>query len=220
MKKLINLNFLSKLITKSVVCFGYMFGFFSRIVTVDTTLRLNLFIYAFHTARWRGEFKCFGKNSSIRKRVRILHPEDISIGSATKICDNCIVESWLFPNSHGSITIGSNCEFGEYTHITSTNKIIICDGVLTGRFVLITDNSHGYTDGTDCNIMPDERKVVSKAPTIIGRNVWIGDKVSVMPGVRIGDGAIIAANAVVTHDIPAYALAGGVPARILKIFKQ
>jgi len=55
-----------------------------------------------------------------------------------------------------------------------------------------------------------------KGDTIIGNDVWIGQNVTVMPGVHVGDGAIIAANSVVTKDIPAYHVAGGNPCRILK----
>lgn len=51
---------------------------------------------------------------------------------------------------------------------------------------------------------------------MIGNNVWLGNNVCVMPGVTIGDGAIIGANAVVTHDIPAYAVAAGIPAKVVK----
>ncbi len=54
------------------------------------------------------------------------------------------------------------------------------------------------------------------APTIIGRNAWVGVNVTILPGVTIGDGAIIAAGAVVTHDIPQHSLAAGVPAKVIK----
>ena len=55
-----------------------------------------------------------------------------------------------------------------------------------------------------------------KGPVVIEDNVWIGEKASIMPGVHIGKGAIIAANSVVTHDVPAYAVVAGVPAKIVK----
>lgn len=56
----------------------------------------------------------------------------------------------------------------------------------------------------------------AREPATIGNNVWLGNNVCVMPEVTIGDGAIIGANSVVTHDIPAYCMAAGVPARVIK----
>lgn len=55
-----------------------------------------------------------------------------------------------------------------------------------------------------------------KGDTVVGNDVWIGQNVTVMPGIHIGDGAIIAANSVVTKDIPAYVIAGGNPCQIIK----
>ena len=55
-----------------------------------------------------------------------------------------------------------------------------------------------------------------KGDTVVGSDVWIGQHVTVMPGVSIGDGAIIAANSVVTRDIPPYCIAGGNPCRVIR----
>lgn len=57
---------------------------------------------------------------------------------------------------------------------------------------------------------------LSKGSVVIGNNVWIGDKVTILPGVTIGDNAVIAANSVVTKDIPSFSVAAGIPAVILK----
>ena len=115
-----------------------------------------------------------------------------------------------------TITIGSNCYFGAYNHITAINNIEIGNHVLTGKFVTITDNSHGYTDIDNLKQKPIDRPIVSKGPVKIGNNVWIGDKASILPNVTIGDGAVIAANAVVTKDVPPYSVAAGNPAKIVK----
>lgn len=197
---------------------GKIIGYFSLIYPPMYRSIYRIISDGFYTARWKWRFKSFGDKSRISKGCEILNPEDISIGNKVNISMFCMIESWHFPNKkHGSIIIGDGCNFGEYTHITTTNKIEIGENVLTGRFVLITDNSHGKNDGTENDINPNAREVVSKGPVIIGNNVWIGDKVSILPGVSIGDGAIIATNSVVTHDVPKYAIAAGVPARIIKI---
>ena len=114
------------------------------------------------------------------------------------------------------ITIGSNCYFGAYNHITATNNIEIGNHVLTGKFVTITDNSHGDTAFHTLQTPPINRPLYSKGPVKIGNNVWIGDKATILPNVTIGDGAVIAANAVVTNDVPAYSVAAGNPAKIVK----
>lgn len=57
---------------------------------------------------------------------------------------------------------------------------------------------------------------MSVEPVVIGDDVWIGTRVIILPGVKIGNGVIIAAGAVVTKDIPDYAVAGGVPAKVIK----
>lgn len=63
---------------------------------------------------------------------------------------------------------------------------------------------------------PELADLPYKGDTVIGSDVWIGQNATIMPGVTIGDGAIIAANATVTKDVPAYHIAGGNPARILR----
>jgi len=154
-------------------------------------------------------------------------PEHISIGDNTWFGDgiyltawdsfNCIVDGKSqVQHFTPSITIGENCHFGAQNHITCTNRITIGDNLLTGKWVTITDNSHGDSSLEHLNIDPLKRPIVSKGPVSIGKNVWIGDKATILSNVSIGDGVIIAANAVVTKDVPSYTVVGGNPARIIK----
>lgn len=142
----------------------------------------------------------------------------IEIGNNTSFGKDLYLTAWKFDYSSTDpiIKIGEKCSFGAYNHITSFNKIIIGDGCLTGKWVTITDNSHGETDYQSLHIMPAKRIVISKGSVIIGKNVWIGDKVTILPGVTIGDGAVIGANSIVTKDIPSYCIAAGNPAKIIK----
>ena len=114
------------------------------------------------------------------------------------------------------VTIGHDCHFGDDNQITSCNGICIGDNLLTGRNVLITDNSHGEFDRKYLDVAPIERPLVSKGKVYIGNNVWLGNNVSVMSGVIIGDGAVVAANSVVTKNVPPRTMVGGVPAKIIK----
>jgi len=82
--------------------------------------------------------------------------------------------------------------------------------------VLIPDNSHGKPSSTEqSKIKPNDRPLYCKDSIIIGDNVWVGEKTVILSGVNVGDGAIIGANAVVTHDVPPYSIAVGCPAKIL-----
>lgn len=65
-------------------------------------------------------------------------------------------------------------------------------------------------------IAPNKRPLVSKGTVVIEDNVWIGEMVCIMPGIRIGKSSIIGANAVVTKDVPSYCVVGGNPAKVIK----
>ena len=146
--------------------------------------------------------------------------KNISIGDYTTIHGTSILGCWTqyqkqsFPKA--SITIGNHCSIGEYNHITACNKITIGDGLLTGRYVIISDNSHGGLSEDEAEIAPQKRKLQSKGEVVIGNNVWLGDKVAVLSGVHIGNNVIVAANAVVTKDIPNNCVVAGVPAKVVK----
>lgn len=146
-----------------------------------------------------------------------------SIGKNTVFGRYSVITAWdIFANYkyNPSVIIGKNCCFGDYLHLTCVNQICIGNAVLTGRWVTITDNSHGTTDYSCLSLPPNERKLCSKGPVKISDNVWIGDKVTILPGVTIGKGAVIAANSVVTKDIPPYTVVAGIPAKTIKTFKQ
>ncbi len=148
---------------------------------------------------------------------RINGGECISIHEKTRFGDYFYLTSWPKDVENTPLLkIGSNCNFGAYNHITCTNKIEIGNNLLTGKWVTISDNNHGDTTEESLSMPPSKRKIVSKGPVVIEDNVWIGDKATILSGVRIGKGAVIAANAVVTKDVPAYSVAAGNPAQIIR----
>lgn len=144
---------------------------------------------------------------------------NIAIGSRTKFGAHCVLGSWAYYNGdhyEPSITIGDDCSIGEFCHISSINRISIGNGLLTGRFVYIGDNSHGGLSLEEAKMPPSERKLESKGAIEIGNNVWIGDKATILGGVTIGDNVIVGAGSVVTHNIPSNTLVVGAPAKIVK----
>lgn len=150
-------------------------------------------------------------------RIGMLHGmNNICIGEGSVFNNDIFLTAWSEYKGkmfNPIIRIGKNCNFGAYNHITCIDKIIIGDNVLTGKWVTITDNSHGNTTFETLLEKPLERELVSKGHVIIGNNVWIGDKATILPGVTIGDGAVIGANSVITKDVPAYSVYTGMQGR-------
>lgn len=156
-------------------------------------------------------------NSVIDMDYLIVGGGFMKIGERTYVGRFTILTAWSFDDAHKpTIEIGNDVNIGEYNHITASNKIVIGDGVLTGRWVTISDNNHGSFTLNQLQQRPLKRPVVSKGDVVIGRNVWIGDKATILSGVHIGEGSIIGANSVVTKNVPPYSLAVGNPAKVVK----
>ena len=143
----------------------------------------------------------------------------ILIGDNTYIQSHCVLGCWKEYGDHKftpSISIGNDCNIGEYNQISACVEVVIGSGLLTGRYVYIGDNSNGGLSIEESTIPPARRSLKSRGGIEIGENVWIGDKVTILDGVIIGNNVIIGANSVVTHDIPSNSMAAGVPAKVLK----
>lgn len=159
-------------------------------------------------------------NGCVKNPILLLGLQHFNVGKGTCFASEAELTAWEHYRNFSyqpRVIIGSNCHFGRACHITAIGEITIGDNFLTGCYVIISDNAHGNSDLEQLSIPPIERKLITKGPIRIGNNVWVGDRVAILSGVTIGDGAIIGSNAVVTHDVPAGAVVGGVPARILKM---
>jgi acetyltransferase-like isoleucine patch superfamily enzyme len=113
------------------------------------------------------------------------------------------------------IEIGDNVIFSHNVHVGAIDRVRIGNDVLVGSNVLITDHGHGIGDLGERVQPPRARCPHSKGPVTIEDRVWIGENAAILSGVRVGQGAIVEPNSVVTCDVPAYAVVGGAPARIL-----
>lgn len=131
-------------------------------------------------------FKRFGRQSLLDYRCYVRYPWRVSIG------DN--------------VAVNRNCEF--YPSMQSDEGIITLeDNAVLGPGVVLLTASHDYTSLR----LPD-----ISGPIMIGRHAWVGAKSIILPGVRIGEGAVIGAGSIVTKDVPAYCIAVGNPARVIK----
>lgn len=107
-----------------------------------------------------------------------------------------------------NITIGKNVFINSCCNFQDQGSITIGDGSLIGHKAMLATLNHG--------LEPYDRGSLYPAPIIIGKNVWVGASATILPGVTIGDNAIIAAGAVVTKDVSANKIVAGVPARVIK----
>lgn len=118
---------------------------------------------------------------------------------------------FLDTNETGRIVMGQHVRVNAGVVLVSYASITIGNDCLIGEYVSIRDANHGTQ--TDCLMRLQSHK---SAPIGIGNNVWIGRGSVILMGVSIGDGAVVAANSVVTRDVPARTLVGGAPARLIK----
>ena len=129
--------------------------------------------------------------------VRICHPSIISVGNYTYGPIDVVAA-----NDKYSLKIGNYCSIGGDT-----------------RFILsmehYTDHISTYPFKVMC-IKSEQSEAFAKGDIIVNDDVWIGQRATILSGVHIGQGAVVAAGAVVTKDVPPYAIVGGVPAKIIK----
>ena len=128
----------------------------------------------------------------------------------------------VFPTDNDKrkrLILGDNIQINDFVHICALDRVEIGEGCLFASHVYISDNSHGtYKGGNNDSspeVRPDHREYIT-SPVIIGKNVWLGEGVIVMPGVTIGDGSVIGVHSVVSKDIPPACIAVGAPARVVK----
>ena len=147
-----------------------------------------------------------GHKVYLEKNVEFLrYPKNIILG------DNIVVKEGVricSCNQKAEIKIGKNTTIGHHTFMFASNKIIIGDDCLIAPFVYLVDSDHEIIRSTLIN-----QQTNTTAPITIGNDVWLGTGAKILKGVNIGDGAVIAAGAVVKDDVEAYSIVGGIPAR-------
>lgn len=159
-------------------------------------------------------FKSIGRGAFLFRPFRIDGADGIEVGEKTVMQRG----GWLYCRGidgiPASLKLGKGCVFGYNNHITAVREVVIGDYVLTANNVYISDNLHGY-ENTSTPVM--HQPVRFKKAVSIGDGCWIGENACII-GARIGKNCVIGANAVVTHDIPDYSVAAGIPAVIIKQF--
>lgn len=180
--------------------------------------------------RSKRKYMCFQKNAILKGEKYIFGLKSgISLEDGSKR-ENIILEDnvWIYGNlqsqNGGIIHMGYCSKIGSGCKIQSVNSVEIGDYTAIADNVFISDNNNHpvspsfrlYMRKTAENDDSRKWKHSANAPIVIGKNCWIGQNVRIQKGVSIGDNSVIAANSIVTKDIPANCIAGGNPAKILK----
>lgn len=184
------------------------------ILKVATKLRFRF--SEFHTWLWSNSLERIGERVRIDFPIRIEQPGSISLGN------ECILysRSWFNPVAgwsgqkyNGKIVLGDRVMMGYGCQISAASSVVIEDDVIVAAGVVIVDHihDHRYVDAAIFTAPLSEPK-----PVRIGKRAFLGVHCFIGPGVQIGEHAVVAANAVVTKDVPAYCIAVGNPARLTR----
>ena len=167
-------------------------------------------------------YTVWSKARLIRFPIDIRNKKNIDLGRNLTTGVGCRIE--CFPiNDAGEVVLkfGENVQINDYVHITAAKSVEIGDNVLMASKIYISDCSHGsyLGDSNDSNPLTSPiGRPLSVKPVKIENNVWLGEFVSVLPGVTIGQGTIVGANSVVSKSLPPNVIAVGSPAKPIKKF--
>ncbi|HRV93993.1 MAG TPA: acyltransferase [Anaerolineae bacterium] len=155
------------------------------------------------------DFRSLGNGVIFEPGVLVFHPENIEIGENVYIGHNTILKGYYQNN----MVIGSGTWIGQQCFFHSAGGLTIGENVGIGPAVKIITSSHAEEGGDK----PILHSPIEFAPVIIEDDSDIGVGVIILPGVTIGRGVQVGAGAVVSKDLPDYAVASGVPARVIRM---
>jgi acetyltransferase-like isoleucine patch superfamily enzyme len=168
---------------------------------------LKLFFYYFILSKLPS-----ARFTSIFSKLRVKYLQHVL--KIMKVGGNsAMVGSNVYLGKANKITFGSGCRINEKVYL---EEVTIGNDVLIAPNVSILSRMHEFSR-TDIPITQQGYK--KEKMVTIGNDVWLGRNVVVMPGVNIGDGAIVGAGSVVTNDVASYTVVGGIPAKVIKIRK-
>jgi len=171
-----------------------------------------------------------GRNVVFGQNVVLRHPHKVHIGDNVVIDDNCLLDakgsgnrgirigSGVFVGrntivscKNGDVDLADGANIGFNCEIFSASRVRIGAGTLLAAYTYVIGGDHDFSDPSK-SVLEQGRK---SDGVIIGEGVWVGAGAKVLDGVTIGDKAIIGAGAVVTRDVPAQAIAVGIPAKVV-----
>jgi acetyltransferase-like isoleucine patch superfamily enzyme len=141
-------------------------------------------------------------------RAEVVNPQRMRFGNSIVLQQDTLIAC----DPAGSVRLGDEVHVSRGCVIAcGKSELSIGDHTIIGEYTSIRNSNHGTRRDQLIRAQPQDCR-----PIRIGQDVWIGRGCAILPGVRIGDGAVVGANSVVTHDVEPYAVVAGAPARLVK----
>jgi len=178
--------------------------------------KIDFRICAMYTWLLRSSLKSCGPGVHLHFPVRFGKPESISLGTGCLIYPRAwinVVTDWKGVTYDGEIRIGDRVSIGYEVQISAARSIVIEDDVTISRGAVIVDHLHDYRH-LDVPIV--QAPISAPAPVRIGKGSFVGAHCMIGPGVQIGEHSLVSANSVVVNDVPAFSMAIGNPARVVR----
>ncbi|HEY7790831.1 MAG TPA: acyltransferase [Vicinamibacterales bacterium] len=185
---------------------------------------------AIRKALYPGLLASCGRNVVFGQNVVLRHPNKIRIGGDVVIDDNCLVDAkgdgnagiaigrgvfigrnTILSCKNGEMSIGDGANIGFNCEIFSASRVVVGPGALLAAYTYVIGGDHDFSD-PHASVLSQSRR---SQGVVIGEGVWTGAGAKILDGVRVGDHAIVGAGAVVREDVPDYAIAVGIPARVV-----
>ncbi len=162
-----------------------------------------------------GAFQACGRGTILQPPLRLWGEHRIALGDNVWVGPGCWLQVVGSADSPGdvAIDIGSGTNFAGNCVVSASSSITIGEDVLFARGIYVSDHSHAFGDAEAPVI---DQGIDRVSAVVIEDGAWLGENVVVCPGVRIGRGAVIGANSVVVHDVPARSVAVGAPATVVR----
>lgn len=163
----------------------------------------------------RGIAKLYCRSGRFRELFEeaLAEARTVNLRSKCRSCGNRVHVQWPVTISGAEhVSFGDQVSLAAYVHIWGKGGVTIGNRVMIGTHAAISSLTHDY----EAEVMFD---TLVRKPVVIEDDVWIGSNAVVMPGVKLGRGAVVGAGAVVTQDVPPFAIVVGIPARIIKYRK-
>ena len=171
-----------------------------------------------------------GRNVVFGQHVVLRHPHKIHIGDNVVIDDNCLIDAkgdtnrgirigdgvfigrnTILSCKNGDIELADGANIGFNCEVFSASRVTIGTNVLMAAYSYVIGGDHDFSDPSK-SVLEQSR---TSAGVTIGAGVWMGAGAKILDGVSVGEGAVIGAGAVVREDVPASAIAVGIPARVV-----